>query len=270
MDDCLYFPVSVASIRSISVLVNTQTLQEVGLIAQTETSSAVDPRVGPLMRDLLSPQVDVRYRALTAALEISSSGDGTGLIALEEAIKARAHGADCTFYEPKTRSVSVADASIARQELLSLVSRISLMNQIERTGELLFMMAAGGDPSEVPQLFRDVRSLGGEDQFHNFQLICYQLQASAALLRVSGHGAVDKQRHDRRADYEHQERPEDAASVGDLRTRYVRLMKLTNMSGERAERVTDEQVAAVRRAHPDKTERWCFEKLLDDFVQDRR
>jgi hypothetical protein len=42
------------------------------------------------------------------------------------------------------------------------------------------------------------------------------------------------------------------------------------MPTQRAELVIDEQIRALRRQHPNETETWYLEKLMEDLVRDRR
>lgn len=138
--------------------------------------------LGELIKELLSPNREVRIRGLEKATILASLGDKRGLEALEEAIRVKAGSRDIEFYQPTHGRFRHATESVASgAHLLKLSRNKALLKDPKLTGDLITAFIQGKDDYKINTFAEEIGVEGGEDQFHAFQLIYSQLHALVNL-----------------------------------------------------------------------------------------
>jgi hypothetical protein len=140
-----------------------------------------------LVQDLLSSSYDRRDKAVITARELAKVGDQRGLLALEEAIRIKSGRSQCTFYQPGFRVRPAQEIFQAKSEILDLARRGRLLENTEKTGELLTKLGfvLGSSYERWHDLILEIKSVGGEDQAHAFQLLGTHLQVSSQLIMIA-------------------------------------------------------------------------------------
>ena len=136
-----------------------------------------------LVERLLSTEETVRNQAITQATGLVEDGNREGLNALAEAIRRKAGKSTCRFYEPGVAMYSASEIGSAPRELVRLASKQSLLNDVEKTGQLISASRAAGGYDTLQQIAAAVTRAGGDDQYHALQLIYSHIHSQAVWKR---------------------------------------------------------------------------------------
>ena len=131
-----------------------------------------------LITRLLSGELGIREEALVRARRMADSGDASGQVALEEAIRIKSNRFDCRFYEPRAGLFSGDEIHAADKEIYRLAKENRLMEDPEKTQSYISKLFLLNEGVEVMNRVRKY----GDNQLHDFQLLGTQLQCRSAQI----------------------------------------------------------------------------------------
>lgn len=160
------------------------------LFRKTSVAKSDDPRFDRIVQKLVSQNDTIFGEGQSEVLAIPAS-DPLRLRAIREAIRIRSGRGDVSFYEPNVDGLIVRDGNAVmdgdqtideRALILRFAARKSLLEDPQESGRLLIAFLALNGFEGVVELAREVRDIGGLDQFQAYQLL-YNQNRSSLLLR---------------------------------------------------------------------------------------
>lgn len=161
------------------------------LLRKKDTAILEDPRIGQIVRKLVSPDDTAFGEGLTEVLAIPE-GDPSRLLAIRQAISLRSGKCEISFYEPDIDGLTARpglEMLDARERILSLAERKALLDDPHISGNLMSAFLTLHGFEGVVELAREVEDIGGLGQFQAYQLVYNQNRASV-VLRKSQKGAL--------------------------------------------------------------------------------
>ncbi|MCH7727189.1 MAG: hypothetical protein IH991_12025 [Planctomycetes bacterium] len=128
---------------------------------------------------LMSDDQSTRDEVIDTAREMATTGDDTGLRALEKAIKDLSCNQDCTFHTPGFHVQRSGDSEGARYEILRLAERKQLLNDPEHSQDLIARVGS----ADIHSVWQNVSETGGEDEYRAYQLLASHIVTHAELIK---------------------------------------------------------------------------------------
>ncbi|MFH1373428.1 MAG: hypothetical protein ABII79_06520 [bacterium] len=142
-----------------------------------------------LVDGLLDTHVGVRDNALEESLRLARRGDNRAVNALKEAIRLKSRTGSTSHLEVIPGMPIVPSSSVSSR-IVSLVEESALLDNPRHSEELAagFLLAPGTrrDSGEIDRLGAKIQAVGGDKEYHSFQLLIAYLTASVDLLNAGG------------------------------------------------------------------------------------
>jgi hypothetical protein len=125
-----------------------------------------------LVTRLLASDRYARLEGLEVCVKLSAAGSPRGLRALQEAIRLKSGSQSYRFYRPSVRARLLEECSAARSELIERARKGILLSDPVRLGDLIAALRflPDHDAATFETVGKDIEAVGGDSQFHGFQL----------------------------------------------------------------------------------------------------